>query len=777
MRTFGCQMNEHDSERIAGLLEADGLGGGRRPRRRRRRRPQHLLHPRERRQQALRQPRPPQDVEGRARRPPDRRVRLPGPEGPRHRAPPGRSRRRRDGHAQRAPRRRAVARGPARAARSPRSSTPRSSTTTPCSPRALPAVRETSYNAWVTIQIGCDNSCAFCIVPAVRGVEISRPFDDDRRRGQRARRRRRHRGHAARAERQQLRARPAAGRPPGRRRRRPGAPAVRRPAAGGRRRRRASAGSASRRPHPKDMRPETFAAMAETPAVCPQLHYPLQSGSDRVLAAMHRGYTAERYLERLAEARRVVPDLAVSTDIIVGFPGETDDDFARHARGRRRGPLRRRLHVHLLAPARHRGGRAMVDRFVEPAVAGERFDRLRVVIERSALAANQARVGRIEEVLVDGPEQEGPDGARRPARRSTGSSTSARRAPLRAGTYATVEITGAAPHHLTGELRRACSPSRRTARASPSPRSDVTAPPVVVLGPTASGKSRRGDGRGAARSPGTEIVAVDAMQVYRGMDIGTAKPHAADRAAVRHHCSTSSTPTDDFTVTELPSRRTTRRWRRSPGPRRCWSPAPACTSPPSLDRLDVPGQWPEVRRRARRRARRRRRCTAGWRRSIPSPPARIEPGNRRRIVRALEVTIGSGRPFSSYGPGLAGLPADRRRADRAALAAAGARRRASQQRVAAMIDAGLLDEVERLARRRALADRRPGARLQGAASTTSTGERTLDEAVAAIVAAHPPVRRPPGAVVPSRPPRTLDRRRTRPGGRGWCRSVIAALQA
>ena len=63
--------------------------------------------------------------------------------------------------------------------------------------------------------------------------------------------------------------------------------------------------------------------------MCEHLHYPLQSGSDRVLAAMHRGYTAQRYLERLAEARRAVPDLAVSTDIIVGFPGETDDDFER----------------------------------------------------------------------------------------------------------------------------------------------------------------------------------------------------------------------------------------------------------------------------------------------------------------------------------------------------------------------------------------------------------------------------------------------------------------
>ena len=76
-------------------------------------------------------------------------------------------------------------------------------------------------------------------------------------------------------------------------------------------------------PHPKDMRTETSAAMAETPEVCEHLHFPLQSGSDAVLAAMHRGYTGERYLEKLAEARSIIPDLWVSTDIIVGFPGET----------------------------------------------------------------------------------------------------------------------------------------------------------------------------------------------------------------------------------------------------------------------------------------------------------------------------------------------------------------------------------------------------------------------------------------------------------------------
>ena len=82
-------------------------------------------------------------------------------------------------------------------------------------------------------------------------------------------------------------------------------------------------------PHPKDLRPETIAAMAETEEVCNHLHLPLQSGSDAVLAAMRRGYTAERYLARLAAARAAIPDLAVTTDLIVGFPGETEDDFER----------------------------------------------------------------------------------------------------------------------------------------------------------------------------------------------------------------------------------------------------------------------------------------------------------------------------------------------------------------------------------------------------------------------------------------------------------------
>ena len=80
-------------------------------------------------------------------------------------------------------------------------------------------------------------------------------------------------------------------------------------------------------PHPKDMREDVMKAMAQTESVCEHLHFPVQSGSDRILRKMRRGYTAERYLSKLSQARAIIPDLAVTTDIIVGFPGETNKDF------------------------------------------------------------------------------------------------------------------------------------------------------------------------------------------------------------------------------------------------------------------------------------------------------------------------------------------------------------------------------------------------------------------------------------------------------------------
>ena len=179
-------------------------------------------------------------------------------------------------------------------------------------------------------------------------------------------------------------------------------------------------------PHPKDMRPETFAAMAETPAVCPQLHYPLQAGSDRVLAAMHRGYTAARYLERLAEARRTVPDLAVSTDIIVGFPGETDDDFARTLEVAAEARFDDAF-TFIFSPRPGTEAATMADRFVDPASpasastacasssSAARWPPTRRASGASRRCSSRARARRTRR-------------SSRPARPSTASCTSRRRA-------------------------------------------------------------------------------------------------------------------------------------------------------------------------------------------------------------------------------------------------------------------------------------------------------------------------------------------------------------
>lgn len=328
-------------------------------------------------------------------------------------------------------------------------------------PSALPARREVDHAAWVTIQIGCDNNCAFCIVPAVRGAEFSRPFDDIVAEvrsladdgvseitllGQNVNSYGRDLQLAARsAGDTEARLRPlfaellaACGQVPGIRRVR------------------------FTSPHPKDMRAETFAAMAATPTVCEHLHYPLQSGSDRLLAVMHRGYTAERYLARLAEARAVVADLAVSTDIIVGFPGETDADFARTLEVAAQAEYDY-AYTFVFSPREGTEAAAMTDLFVDPAVAAERFQRLRVVVEHSALHKHRARIGRIEEVVVEGPSKKDPSlwsGRTRQNKLVHFPPT----VPVRVGAYATTEVTGAAPHHLTGRLREVLAEPRHRRR-------------------------------------------------------------------------------------------------------------------------------------------------------------------------------------------------------------------------------------------------------------------------------------------------------------------------
>ncbi|MGH9091868.1 MAG: tRNA (N6-isopentenyl adenosine(37)-C2)-methylthiotransferase MiaB [Acidimicrobiales bacterium] len=316
---------------------------------------------------------------------------------------------------------------------------------------ALGAVRDVPYAAWVTVQTGCDNSCAFCIVPSVRGGEVSRPPD------------------ALVQEVRDLAARGVVevtllgqnvnsyGRDLTRRRplfadllRQVGA------VEGIRRVRFTS-------PHPKDLRPETVAAMAEVGAVCEQLHLPLQSGSDRVLAAMRRGYTAERYLARLAAAREAVPDLAVTTDIIVGFPGETEEDHeATLAVVAEAGY--HSAYTFIFSPRPGTRAAAMEDLAVPPDVVADRFERLRAVVERSALARHRDRVGRTEEILVEGP-------SRRDPAMGTGRTRQGKLVHFPAGggglppagTFAEVAVTGAAPHHLTGTLVRVTArPRHRT---------------------------------------------------------------------------------------------------------------------------------------------------------------------------------------------------------------------------------------------------------------------------------------------------------------------------
>jgi tRNA-2-methylthio-N6-dimethylallyladenosine synthase len=315
-------------------------------------------------------------------------------------------------------------------------------------PSALPAKRETDYSAWLTIQIGCDNSCAFCIVPSVRGVEISRPFADivDEAAGlvssgvteitllgQNVNSYGRDLALAARQSGDEsVKIRPQFG------------PLLREVGAlDGIRRVRFTS------PHPKDMTPDVFEAMAETDTVVNHLHFPLQSGSDRILSAMHRGYTGQRYLEKLAAARATIDDLAVSTDIIVGFPGETEEDFEATLQ------LAAEAHfdsayTFVFSPREGTEAAEMVDQFCDPEEVKDRYVRLRTVIERSALAKYRARIGRVEEVVVEGPSKKDPTVLT--GRTAHNKLVHFASEPLRVGTYVTTRITDAAHQYLLGEL-------------------------------------------------------------------------------------------------------------------------------------------------------------------------------------------------------------------------------------------------------------------------------------------------------------------------------------
>jgi tRNA-2-methylthio-N6-dimethylallyladenosine synthase len=306
-------------------------------------------------------------------------------------------------------------------------------------PSTLPTKRESAYRAWVSVSVGCNNSCTFCIVPALRGRE------KDRRPGDIL---------------AEVEAIVADGVIEvtllGQNVNSYGAEFGDRQAFGKLLRSCGEIDGLERirftSPHPRDFTDDVIEAMAETPAVMPSLHMPLQSGSDRMLKAMRRSYRAERYLGIIDRVRVAMPDAAITTDIIVGFPGETDDDFAATLDVVR---ASRFASAFTFQYSQRPGTPAatMPDQ-VPPEVVKERYGRLVEVVEASAWSENSRYVGATVEVLVS--EGEGrKDGA---THRFSGRARDNRLVHLatgdltaRPGDVVTARVTHAAPHHLVAD--------------------------------------------------------------------------------------------------------------------------------------------------------------------------------------------------------------------------------------------------------------------------------------------------------------------------------------
>jgi tRNA-2-methylthio-N6-dimethylallyladenosine synthase len=306
-------------------------------------------------------------------------------------------------------------------------------------PSDLPTRRQAAHAAWVSISVGCDNTCTFCIVPSLRGTETDRRPGD------------------VLAEIRALVADGVVevtllgqnvnsyGRSFGDR----GAFAKLLRACGGidglERVRFTS-------PHPRDFTGDVIAAMAETPNVCPHLHMPLQSGSDAVLKAMRRSYRQERYLQIIRDVRAALPDAAITTDIIVGFPGETEADFDQTLDVVRAA----RFASAFTFQYSKRPGTPAADMAaqVPKATVQERYERLVALQDQISWDEAEAVVGREVEVLVNAT-----DGRKdRDTGRVSGRSRDGRLVHLATGGLAvgpgdvmTTVVTRAAPHHLLAD--------------------------------------------------------------------------------------------------------------------------------------------------------------------------------------------------------------------------------------------------------------------------------------------------------------------------------------
>ena len=308
-------------------------------------------------------------------------------------------------------------------------------------PSALPAARHDPFRAWVSIAVGCDNACTFCIVPLVRGRQRSRPVGEIL------------------AEVQGLSSRGVVevtllGQNVNTYGRDVSVRGSARRSLFARLLREVGSVDGIRRvrftsPHPHDFTPDVIDAMAETTAVCEHIHFPLQSGSDRVLRAMQRSYRRERYLEWLSAIRAAIPGIAVSTDIIVGFPGETEEDFLDTLDVVERAGFDS-AYTFRYSP-RPATRAAAMDGQVPKEVVVERFDRLVALQEAISLRRNRKQIGRIFEVLVEGDgKRHGSTQARTRTNRIVHLATA-----IPPGTFLDARVIEAAAHHLTGQVVQA----------------------------------------------------------------------------------------------------------------------------------------------------------------------------------------------------------------------------------------------------------------------------------------------------------------------------------
>jgi tRNA-2-methylthio-N6-dimethylallyladenosine synthase len=304
----------------------------------------------------------------------------------------------------------------------------------------LPAHRARPFQAWLQISVGCNCACSYCIVPSTRGREVSRPLGElvaeveamaaggvrevtllgqnvnsygrDLRSG----------GHEPATFAELLTAVDAI----------EGIDRIRYTS-----------------PHPKDMREDVIRAHADLKSVCEHIHLPLQSGSSRILKAMRRTYDRQRYLDRVALIREHVPDASITTDIIVGFPGETEEDFAETLEVAELVGYDSAF-TFVFSARRGTEGAELTEGLVPHPVKVERMERLLEVVRRHARERAERFVGRTVEVLVEGPSRTDPERLRGRTRHNKAVNFTGLAMP---GELVEVEIAGATSQTLSGSER------------------------------------------------------------------------------------------------------------------------------------------------------------------------------------------------------------------------------------------------------------------------------------------------------------------------------------